>query len=286
MSHQSQTTTLPSALYLVATPIGCVDDITLRALRVLATVDRIYAEDTRVTGQLLSHHHVRTPMTSLNAHSEEAKAPHVIALLQAGQAIALVSDAGTPAISDPGRVLVAACHAAGFQVVPIPGASAVTALASVAGLPASPFQFIGFLPSKGAARRRALDDALQYAGSTLLYEAPHRMKDLATLLAELVPDRVVCIGREMTKTYEEVVTLPAGSLPAWLHARPDRIRGEFAVMVAPSPTPQAATAFDANRLLTALAAVLPPSKAASVTAELTGQSKRTLYAQLTSSVEQ
>ncbi|NBS12232.1 MAG: 16S rRNA (cytidine(1402)-2'-O)-methyltransferase [Gammaproteobacteria bacterium] len=286
MSHPSQATTLPSALYLVATPIGCVEDITLRALRILAAVDRIFAEDTRVTAQLLSSHQIRTPLTSLNAHSEEAKVPQIIAALRDGQSIALVSDAGTPAVSDPGRIVVAACHAEGLAVVPVPGASALTALASVAGLPASPFQFVGFLPPKGASRRRALTSVLEYGGTTVLYEAPHRMDDLAVLLAELAAGRTVCVGRELTKTYEEVVSLPAEGLSAWLMARPDRIRGEFALMIGPPRTPQPSSALDATRLLRALAGVLPPSKAASITAELTGLSKRSLYAQLTDSSEQ
>lgn len=286
MSHPSQAATLPSALYLVATPIGCLEDITLRAVRILASVDRIYAEDTRVTGQLLSSHQIRTPLTSLHAHSEEAKAPQIIAALREGKAIALVSDAGTPAISDPGRIVVAACHAEGLSVVPVPGASAVTALASVAGLPASPFQFVGFLPPKGASRRRALVSALEYTASTVLYEAPHRMEDLAMLLAELAADRIVCVGRELTKTYEEVISLPAEQLSAWLVARPERVRGEFVLMIGPPRSPQSASTLDADRLLRALASALPPSKAASIAAELTGLSKRSLYAQLTGSSEQ
>ena len=286
MSQIQPATTLPSALYVVATPIGHLGDLSMRALEILRGVDLILAEDTRVTGQLLKSVGVDTRMISLNAHSEAGKSPRVLDSLRAGESLALVSDAGTPAISDPGRLLVEACHAAGLPVIPIPGPSALAAALSVSGLPASPSHFIGFLPAKGGARQSGLDEALRWPGTLILYEAPHRIEDLAKRLDQVAIGRQVVFAREMTKAYEQLVCVTGGQCANWFECNPDRIRGEFVVMVGPQSSSGALTDLNVEQLLSLLARELPPSKAASIAAELTGLSKRELYRQLTDQKEE
>lgn len=281
MSDIRKDSTLPSALYVVATPIGNREDLTYRAKAILASVDCILAEDTRVTGHLLSEMGIKTRLISFNAHSEEGKSHRVIEALESGQAIALVSDAGTPGISDPGRLVVAACLQQGLSVVPVPGASALAAAISVSGLPAAPFHFFGFLPAKGGARDQSLGDALAMPGTVIFYEAPHRIVDLAKRLDERALGRAVVFARELTKTFEQIVCVDAGQCERWCVENPDRIRGEFVVLVGPDPDPSGKLDLDSDRLLRVLARELPPSRAAAVAAELTGQSKRELYRQLT-----
>jgi len=255
-------------------------------MEILRGVDLILAEDTRVTGQLLKSVGVETRMISLNAHSEAGKAPRALESLRAGESLALVSDAGTPAISDPGRFLVEACHAEGLPVIPIPGPSALAAALSVSGLPASPSHFIGFLPSKGGARQTELELALAWPGTVILYEAPHRIEDLADRLDQCALCRQVVFARELTKAYEQVVCVTAGQCLDWFTRNPDRIRGEFVVLVGPRSHASATTDLNVEKLLSVLSRELPPSKAASIAAELTGLAKRDLYRQLTQSTEE
>lgn len=217
------------ALYVVATPIGNLEDVTVRALRVLREVDLIAAEDTRHTRKLLAHYDVPTRLTSYHDHAEAAKTPKLIDRLHAGKNVALVSDAGTPGISDPGYRLVNAAAEAGIRVVPVPGPSMVTALLSVGGLPTDRFAFEGFLPARQSRRRRMLH-ALRHEPRTLvLYESPHRLLDcLDDVVAEL-GDRRVVIGREVTKQFEEILRGPINEVAATLGNRP--VKGEVALLV-------------------------------------------------------
>lgn len=223
---------LMPALYVVATPIGNLEDIGRRAARVLRAVDGIAAEDTRTSRVLLQHLGSRARCVALHAHNEASAAAGLIARVQAGEAIALITDAGTPGISDPGARVVDAAHRAGVRVVPIPGASAVTTLLSAAGLPDGRFRFEGFLPPRPRQRRERLAALAESPLPLLLYEAPHRIAATAADLAALWPaERPVVIGRELTKQFEQIVRLPLGRLPAWLDEDPDHRRGEFALLV-------------------------------------------------------
>lgn len=256
-------------------------DLSPRAIDILSRVVRVYAEDTRVTGQLLKHVNIKARLVSLNAHTEVSKTAQVLQGIEAGEAVALVSDAGTPAISDPGRALVAAALKAQLRVVPIPGPSALATALSVSGLPASPSHFIGFLPAKGGARTEGLATALAWPGTLVLYEAPHRIADLADRLDAQATGRTVVFARELTKTFEQIICVESGQCADWVLNHPDRIRGEFVVMVGPAIDPGVKTDLDVDRLLLILARELPPSKAASLCAEITGLSKRALYQKLT-----
>ncbi|NOT55583.1 MAG: 16S rRNA (cytidine(1402)-2'-O)-methyltransferase [Deltaproteobacteria bacterium] len=217
-------------LYIIATPIGNLEDITLRALRLLKEVDVIAAEDTRHTRKLLTHYGISTPLTSYHDHSETEKAPELIAQLRAGKNIALVSDAGTPCIADPGFRLVTAAAEAGVSVVPIPGPSMVTALMSVGGLPTDRFAFEGFLPAKRTQRRNALQHLRREERTLVFFESPHRVVEMLADLEEICGDRRIVIGRELTKMFEEILRGKVSELRALLAARD--IKGELAILVA------------------------------------------------------
>ena len=276
------------ALYIVATPIGNLADISLRALYVLQLADVIACEDTRHTQQLLRAYGIdkRTDqLLALHQHNESQAALRVLAQLQAGQRVAYVSDAGTPGVSDPGNRLVAAVRQHGLRCIPLPGASSVTALVSVAGCSsgtgsgtssASGFVFYGFLPGKGSERSSALAALAQEPRALLLLEAPHRIAALAESLAVL-GTRPLTIGRELTKQFEEIATLPASDFPAWLQADASRLRGEFALLLHPVAVPEAAS--DAPRILRLLLAELPLKTAVRLCAEITGQARNALYEQ-------
>lgn len=219
----------PGALYVVATPIGNLEDVTVRALRVLREVDLIAAEDTRHTRKLLAHYDVPTRLTSYHDHAEAAKTPKLIDRLHAGKNVALVSDAGTPGISDPGYRLVNAAAEAGIRVLPVPGPSMVTALLSVGGLPTDRFAFEGFLPARQSRRRRMLHALRREPRTLVLYESPHRLLDcLDDVVAEL-GDRRVVVGREVTKRFEEILRGPINEVAAELGNRP--VKGEVALLV-------------------------------------------------------
>ena len=221
---------MPGILYVVATPIGNLEDVTLRALRILREVSLVAAEDTRRTSKLLQHYSISTPTTSLHAHNEHAKTPRLVAQLQSGQSIALVSDAGTPAISDPGARLVAAAHAVGIPVVAVPGASAVTAAVSVAGLSDPRFAFGGFPPDRSKARKEWFDWLGSQAVPVVFFEAPHRIERTLAAVGEMEPTRRLAIGRELTKTHEEYAIRP---ISEWLEA-PPTARGEFVLVLFPA----------------------------------------------------
>ena len=285
MSQDQQANTLPSALYVVAMPIGQWGDLSPRAIDVLGHVDVILAEDTRVSGQILKSVGVSTRMVSLNAHSEAGKADRVIESLESGQSLALISDAGTPGISDPGRLLVDKVVENGFQVIPVPGASALTAALSVSSFPAAPSHFFGFISTKSSARDQDLDRALSLDGTLIFYEAPHRIVDFAERLDQKALGRKVLFARELTKTHEQLIRVVAGGCADWFAANPDRIRGEFVVLVGPANTERTPSSVDADQILRVLTRELPPSKAAAIAAELTGIPKRILYRQLTGGYE-
>jgi 16S rRNA (cytidine1402-2'-O)-methyltransferase len=217
-------------LYVVATPIGNLEDVSFRALRVLREVDLIAAEDTRRTARLLQHYSIPTPTTSLHEHNERSRIPGLIERLKEGQRIALVSDAGTPVVSDPGALLVAAAHQAGIRVEPIPGPTAAMAALSVSGIQGTEFLFLGFPPSRSSDRKSWLEQLLNERRPAIIYEAPHRIKGLLTDLNALFPSRTVTIGRELTKAREELVVRPINAVDV------ERIlpRGEFTVILHPA----------------------------------------------------
>jgi len=278
MSESSHHTRLPPALYVVATPIGNLGDITLRALDTLKSVDRVAAEDTRVSGQLLAHFNISRPLVSIREHNERAAAERVVAWIAAGEAVAYVSDAGTPAVSDPGARLVAAVRAAGLTVVPVPGVSAVTTALSAAGLESGQWLFHGFLPPKTGARKAQLQTLAALPCALVFYEAPHRIEEtLADLAAVLDNTRLVTLARELTKRFESIVTLPLREAPDWLAADPNHVSGEFVVIVHPPAAATATVDAEAMRVLDVLLGALPPTLAAKLASQITGRSKAELY---------
>jgi 16S rRNA (cytidine1402-2'-O)-methyltransferase len=221
---------MPGTLYVVATPIGNLEDVTLRALRILRDVSLIAAEDTRRTSRLLQHYSISTPTTSLHEHNERIKTPQLVRRLCEGKSIALVSDAGTPVISDPGARFVSAAHAAGVRVEPIPGPSAVMAAVSTSGFSGDQFLFLGFPPPRTTRRRKWLADLATETRPLVLYEAPHRIRETLQDMLSALGDRVVAIGRELTKVHEELVVQP---ISEHLRTFTDG-RGEYTLVVAPA----------------------------------------------------
>ena len=267
---------------MVATPIGNLADLTLRAVHVLGLVDAVACEDTRVGGSLLAHLGLHKPLLALHQHNEQAASAQVLARLARGERVAYVSDAGTPAVSDPGAVLVAAAQAAGHATVPLPGASSVLAALSVAGdMQAEGFASIGFLPAKAGERDSALAALAQRQRESLvLFEAPHRIAALLDALAATMPARPLTLGRELTKQFETVVTLAAAQAPAWLAADANRSRGEFVLVLHAERVPAAAPdTLDvaSERTLRVLLAELPLKQAVALAATLTGAPRNRLY---------
>lgn len=269
---------LPGCLYVVATPIGNLGDFSPRARSVLARVDLICAEDTRTTGGLLAQFGISRPLRALHEHNEDRLAASLVTELQAGRTLALVSDAGTPLVSDPGYGLVRAARDAGLEVRAIPGPCALVAALSVAGLPTDEFTFAGFLPAKASARRQRLRALAKEPRSLVFYEAPHRIVDCAEDLAsELGAERRVCLVRELSKKFEQSQRMPAGELAAWLRADENRQRGEFVMVVEGAPKQELETAMDAGHVLRLLLTELSPSRAARLAAEMTGIKRKQLY---------
>jgi 16S rRNA (cytidine1402-2'-O)-methyltransferase len=268
------------ALYVVATPIGNLADISLRALHVLALADTVACEDTRHTQAMLRAYGVDkngAQLMAVHQHNEAEAAQAVIERLRQGQRVAYASDAGTPAVSDPGARLVAATRAAGLAVMPLPGASSVTAALSVSGIVEhGGFVFAGFLPAKATEREAAVQALGQESRAVVLLEAPHRVEALAQALAAL-GERTITVGRELTKQFEQITDVAAAALPAWLAADASRTRGEFVLVLHPVPTPSAAA--DGERVLRLLLAELPLKSAVKLAAEITGAPRNTLYEQ-------
>ena len=276
-AHQNHPT---HTLYVVATPIGNLADITLRALHVLSLCDVIACEDTRHTQQLLRAYGIdrsSAQLLALHQHNEHEAAQTVVTRLAQGQRVAYVSDAGTPAISDPGARLVDATRQAGFRVLPLPGASSVTTALSASGMTGNNgFVFVGFLPSKAAERQHAVHALASEERAQVLLEAPHRIEALALALSVL-GERRVTVGRELTKQFEQIDTLAASDLPAWFAAKPERQRGEFVLVI--HDTPSVAAVGDGLRVLQLLLPELPLKTAVKLAAEISGESKNTLYDQ-------
>jgi 16S rRNA (cytidine1402-2'-O)-methyltransferase len=267
----------PGALYVVATPIGNLADITLRALHVLQLVDAIACEDTRHTSGLLRIYGITKPLLAAHQHNEHEAAQLIITRLRAGERVAYVSDAGTPAVSDPGARLAADVRAAGLRVLPLPGASSVIALLSVAGIAddAGAYVFQGFLSSKAKERDAQVATIANEARAVVLLEAPHRIEALATALAAL-GERPVTLGRELTKQFEDIATVPAQSISAWLAADAHRTQGEYAIAIH-SRAQEAKQTTEGQRVLQLLLPELPTKTAVKLAAEITGEPRNALY---------
>lgn len=265
-------------LYIVATPIGNLRDLTLRALDILRSVDLIAAEDTRTTAGLLAAHGIKRTLYAYHEHNEQSAALDLLYRLRDGASIALVSDAGTPGISDPGAHLVASARAAGVRVAPIPGASAAAALMSVAGLHSGHWLFYGFLPNKSTARRRAIEVLRDLPYALLFYESPHRIVDCISDMADILGgERRIILARELTKLYEDIHECALGEAGAWLGSDANRQRGEFALLISGAAPKPACDIDSARPLLEILLDELPTSQAARLAARISGMRKNALY---------
>jgi 16S rRNA (cytidine1402-2'-O)-methyltransferase len=265
---------MTGTLYVVATPIGNLADASPRSLRILREAALLACEDTRTTRKLLAAHGIAAGTLALHEHNERRAAARVLEALRSGRDVALVSDAGTPALSDPGAHLVAEAHREGIRVVPVPGPSAALAAWSAAGFGGDRFRFAGFFPGKAA---KALD-AIDGPDPVILYEAPHRVLATArALLERFGPDREVTVARELTKTFEEVARMPLAALPAWLEAGPHRQQGEFVLVLGPGEERARGAAPEPEAVLGILLESLPASEAARLAARITGAPKNALY---------
>lgn len=275
--HIQQTSA--ASLYIVATPIGNLSDITLRAIETLKQVDFIAAEDKRHTGRLLQHLAINKKLLSLHDHNEQHKIEDLIGKLRSGLSIALVSDAGTPLINDPGYQLVRRCHQEGIRVIPIPGACAAIAALSAAGIASDKFCYEGFLPAKQKARQDKLKALAQESRTLILYESTHRLldtlEDIATYFGD---DRYLVLAKELTKSWETIIGMTAKELIGWLNAEEGRLKGEFVLIL--EGYPKSAIQQIDNTIITTLKKLmheLPLKKAVSITADLHGVSKNQLY---------
>jgi len=269
---------ISGALYVVATPIGNLGDISQRAIEVLSGVALIAAEDTRHSGKLLHHFGIKTPAMALHDHNERTVSGSIVTRLLSGEAVALVSDAGTPLISDPGYHLVAQARAAGCRVVPVPGASALLAALSASGLPSERFIFEGFLPAKAGARQARLEQLQGEHRTLVFYEAPHRIvASIAAMGAVFGVDRQAVIARELTKTFETIHGDTLAGLSGWLASDTNQQRGEFVVMVGGAPFEDQLIDSEAERVLRLLLDEMPLKQAAALAAKITGVKKNLLY---------
>ena len=265
-------------LYVVATPIGNLEDISLRALKTLAAADVVAAEDTRVSAQLLARHGIDKRLVALHQHNEARMTPRVLEWLCAGKSVALVTDAGTPAVSDPGARLVARAHQQGIRVIPIPGPSAPVAALSAAGLESPHFLFYGFLPSGAAARRKVLAELAPQPWTLVFFEAPHRILDCVSDLARCLPgERTMVVARELTKMFETVHRCPLADAPGWLEADPDRRRGEFVLVVSAAGGREEPGHADLARVLEPLLSELPLAQAVKLACAITGIRRKNVY---------
>ncbi len=266
-------------LYIVATPIGHLDDISQRAIAVLSQVAWVAAEDTRHSGKLLSHLGISARFLSLHDHNEKQRAASLVEKIKAGESVALISDAGTPLISDPGYALVRLCREAGVRVVPVPGACALITALCASGLPTDKFHFIGFLPAKSGQRQQVLRDIPAGTGTLICYEAARRVEDtLRDVIAVYGAERELVLAKELTKTFEHFASGTADQILAWLAEDPQRCQGEMVLMIAPAPDKaDDDISSAAQRTLRLLIVDLPLKKAAALTAEIHGEKKNALY---------
>ncbi|QQK73701.1 16S rRNA (cytidine(1402)-2'-O)-methyltransferase [Pectobacterium versatile] len=278
MNQDQQADISASTLYIVPTPIGNLGDITQRALAVLASVDLIAAEDTRHTGLLLQHFAINARLFALHDHNEQQKADVLLAKLQSGQSIALVSDAGTPLINDPGYHLVRRCREAGVRVVPLPGACAAITALSASGLASDRFCYEGFLPAKTKGRKDKLRELGEETRTLIFYESTHRLLDSLQDISEVLgAERYVVLAREITKTWESIHGAPVGELLAWVKEDENRRKGEMVLIVEGHQVDDSALSAEALRTLALLRAELPLKKAAALAAEIHGVKKNALY---------
>ena len=269
---------MKGTLYVVATPIGNLGDMSLRAVATLKSVDLIAAEDTRVTGHLLTHFSIQTKMLRLHEHNEKAQTENLCALLQQGKSIALVTDAGTPAISDPGAWLVRTAHDLGIQVSPIPGANAAISALSAAGAASSPFLFYGFLPPKSASRQKALREFIDLPYTLIFYEAPHRMiETVVDLTRVLGPERRLTIARELSKIYETIHPCKLGGAEQWLRQDQNRLKGEFVLIIEAAEKAPIGVSEDIQAVLKQMLEFMPLSQAVAFISQLVGIKKNALY---------
>jgi 16S rRNA (cytidine1402-2'-O)-methyltransferase len=266
---------LDPALYIVATPIGHLADITIRALETLAGAELIACEDTRVTRVLLDRYQIHAQLTAYHDHNADVVRPRILAALAAGKPVALVSDAGTPLVSDPGFRLVTAAVDAGYRVIPIPGASALLAALVGSALPTDAFLFVGFLSSRSEARRQRIEALAPVQATTIFYESPHRLDETLADLADIMGgDRPAVVARELTKTFEEIIRAPLAELAARYAVR--KPKGEIVILVGPAADRETSDA-DVDRLLAAALLRAAPGKAAAEVARLTGRDRKQLY---------
>ena len=278
MAEAAQQSYPPATLYVVATPVGNTADIGLRALHVLSMVDAVACEDTRNTANLLSRYGLSKELIAAHEHNEREAAQKLIERLQSGQRIALVSDAGTPAVSDPGARIVDAVHEAGLRGMPLPGASAAGAALSARGLVNDRFQFVGFLPSKSKQREAALAILRTTTATLVFYEAPHRIVEtVEAIAAAFEPSRRIVFARELTKLFEQIHRCALSEAAGWLNADPNRQRGEFVLVLEGASEAGDAEQADAERVLRILLAECPVKQAAALAAQITGQKKNALY---------
>jgi 16S rRNA (cytidine1402-2'-O)-methyltransferase len=267
-----------STLYVVATPIGNAGDITLRAINALSIADAVACEDTRNTGHLLTRYGLSKELIAAHEHNEREVADKLIVRLQAGQRIALVSDAGTPAVSDPGARIVDAVRAAGLRVMPLPGPSAAVAALSASGLVNDRFYFVGFLPARSKQRETVLAGLRGIPATLVFYEAPHRIvESVQALAAAFEPTRQIVLARELTKLFEEIHRCPLSEASAWLAQEANRQKGEFVILVEGAPAAVVENDAESERVLAILLAELPVRQAAALAAQITGQKKNALY---------
>lgn len=276
--RKSEGETKPT-LYVVATPIGNLRDVSLRALDVLKSVDAVATEDTRVTAKLLNHYGIANKLVALHGHNEKRMVPRVLALLAAGQSVALVSDAGTPTVSDPGAQLAAAAIAAGYRVVPVPGANAAIAALSAAGLAAPHFLFYGFLPARSAERRREFEKLKDLPYALVFYEAPHRVADSITDMCAVFGNvRRIVIARELTKMFETIHACALAEAAGWIEGDADRRKGEFVLILdGQSVTRGGEEQIQTQRVLEVLLAELPLKQAVALATKITAGRKNELY---------
>jgi len=265
-------------LYVVATPIGNVADISLRALHLLTIVDAIACEDTRNTAQLLGRYGIHKPLIAAHQHNEREVAEKILQRLQAGERIALVSDAGTPGVSDPGAKIVDVLKAAGVPVTPLPGASAAISALSASGLLADRFYFVGFLPAKAGQRETTLRSLLNIPASLIFYEAPHRITETVQAMSDVFGgDHQIVLAREVSKLFEEIHRCPLSAAPAWLAADAHREKGEYVILLDASQASEGENDLEAHRVLRILLEECSVKQAANLAAQLTGLKKNALY---------
>ena len=266
-------------LYVVATPIGNLEDMTPRAIRILSEVDLIAAEDTRHSGKLLKHFGIEAKTEALHEHNERSQVPRLIEILQAGKSIAFITDAGTPLVSDPGFHLVRSARQAGLTVIPVPGACAAIAALSAAGLPSDRFVFEGFPPAKSAARRAVFEKLREEARTLIFYESPHRILESLKEMTEIFgPGREAVLARELTKQFETVRSGTLTELSEWVNRDPHQQLGEFVILIHGVPRAEREVVDeDAERVLKILLEELPVSQAATLAARITGLKKNRLY---------